>query len=137
MQWLEGFYDHGWFIHRHLEHYTSPFNHLAGEACALYCLGVLFPEFHEAPQVAGARSPGARIRSLDKQFHADGGSVEQSTFYHHATTGFYLLAALLGRANGEEFSGSVWSAVERAIEFSALMQQPDGTTPAHRRSRRW
>jgi hypothetical protein len=66
---------------------------------------------------------------LATQFYADGGSVEQSTFYHHATTGFYLLAALLGRINGEELSTDVWRAIERAIEFSALMQQPDGTTP--------
>ena len=127
-RWLEGFHDHGWFIHRHLEHYTSPFNHLAGEACALYCLGVLFPELQEAPRWR-ARGRDVLESGVPKQFYADGGSVEQSTFYHHATTGFYLLAAFLGRVNGEEFSARVWSAIERAIEFSAFMQQPDGTTP--------
>ena len=127
-QWLEGFHDHGWFIYRHLEYYSSPFNHLAGEACALYCLGVLFPELHESPKWR-ARGRHVLESGLRTQFYVDGGSVEQSTFYHHATTGFYLLAALLGRANGDEFPGSVWSAIERAIEFSALLQQPDGTTP--------
>ena len=128
VDWLDGFHDHGWFLYRHLEYYTSPFNHLAGEACALYCLGVLFPEFAEARKW---RRHGRHLLEsrLSGQFHPDGASVEQSTFYHHATTGFYLLAALLGRANGEEFSPEVWKAIERGIEFSALLQQPDGTTP--------
>ena len=128
LEWLAGFHDHGWFLYRHLEYYTSPFNHLAGEACALYALGVLFPEFAEA---AKWRAHGREVleSTLTYQFYADGGSVEQSTFYHHATTGFYLLAALLGRMNGEEFSREVWRAIECGIEFSMVLQQPDGTTP--------
>ncbi len=128
IEWLEGFHDHGWFLYRHLEYYASPFNHLIGEACALYCLGVLFPEFHEAPKWR-AHARHILESRLPTEFYADGGSVEQSTFYHHATTGFYLLAAVLGRQNGEEFSPSIWAAIERAIEFSMVMQQPDGTTP--------
>src|SRR5204863_6227033 len=63
------------------------------------------------------------------QFHPDGGSVGQATLYHHATLGFYLLAALAGRANGEEFSSNVWAAIERAIEFSMFLVQPDGHLP--------
>jgi hypothetical protein len=126
--WLEGFHDHGWFIYRHLEYYTSPYNHLMGEACTLYALGLLFPEFAEAPKWRAHARELLETR-LRHQFHRDGGSVEQSTFYHHATTGFYLLAALLGRANGDEFSTDVWRAIERGIEFSMLMQQPDGSTP--------
>jgi hypothetical protein len=126
--WLEGFHDHGWFLYRHLEYYTSPFNHLIGEACALYCLGTLFPEFIEAPKW---RSHAREIlhSRLAGQFYSDGGSCEQSAFYHHATTGFYLLAAVLGRRNGDEFGEPVWRAIERAIEFSMMLQQPDGTTP--------
>ncbi len=56
------------------------------------------------------RRPGSRAArkvletTLATQFHSDGGSVEQSTFYHHATLGFYLLAAVLGRRNGVELS---------------------------------
>ena len=126
--WLEGFHDHGWFLYRHLEYYTSPYNHLMGEACTLYALGLLFPEFAAAPKWRTHAREMLETR-LPHQFHPDGGSVEQSTFYHHATTGFYLLAALLGRENGDEFSIDVWRAIERGIEFSMLMQQPDGSTP--------
>jgi uncharacterized heparinase superfamily protein len=128
LEWLRSFYDHGRFLRRHLEHYSSPYNHLIGEAAALYALGLCFPEFHEA---GDWRRVGRFVleRRLEDQFYADGGSVEQSTFYHHATTGFYILAALLGRANGEELAGGVWSSIERGIEFSQYLSQPDGRTP--------
>jgi hypothetical protein len=128
LEWLAGFSDHGHFLHRHLEYYSSPYNHLIGEASALYALGVLFPEFREA---AAWRRRGREVLEsrLSSQFHADGGSVEQSTFYHHATLGFYLLAGLLGRANNENLSPAVWYAIERATEFSMQIMQPDGTLP--------
>src|SRR5437762_5063470 len=116
------------FLHRHLELYASPFNHLVGEATVLYLLGVLFPEFKES---LAWRRRGRQVleERLSQQFHADGGSVEQATLYHHATLGFYLLAALVGRANREEFSSDVWNAIERGIEFSMFLVQPDGFLP--------
>ena len=127
--WLRAFHDHGSFLARHLEYYSSPYNHLIGEASALYALGLMFPEFREA---GVWRRRGLRVLEsrLDEQFYADGGSVEQSTFYHHATTGFYLMAALLTRAHGEELSRDIWSALERALEFSMHLALPDGRTPA-------
>jgi len=39
------------------------------------------------------------------------------------------IGALLGRANGEELSQSVWSAIERGLEYSMHMMLPDGRTP--------
>ena len=127
--WLTTFYDHGRFLHRHLERYSSPFNHLIGEAAALYMMGVLFPEFGES---SPWRQRGRAVleSQVSRQFYADGGSVEQSTFYHHATLGFYTLAAVLARRNGEEFAPDVWQAIERGIDFSAALMQPDGSTPS-------
>jgi hypothetical protein len=128
VEWLGGFHDHGRFLARHLEQYSSPYNHLIGEASALFALGVLFPEF-EAAGAWRRRGRSVLERRLGGQFYGDGGSVEQSTFYHHATTGFYLLAALLGRVNGEELSTGVWAALTRALDFSLALSQPDGRTP--------
>jgi hypothetical protein len=126
--WLAAFRDHGLFLHRHLELYASPYNHLTLEAAALYAIGVTFPEFDEA---GDWRRRGRHVLEdrAGLQFHEDGGSVEQSTFYHHATLGGYLLAAILGRAHGEEFSAPVWTAIERAVEFSMAVIQPDGRVP--------
>lgn len=126
--WLTAFHDHGRFLHRHLEHYASPYNHLVNEAAALFMLGCLFDELAEA---AAWKARGRQVleATLPSQFHADGGSVEQSAFYHHATLGAYLLAALLGRENDAPLSTPVWAAIERAIAFSMALQQPDGSTP--------
>ncbi len=129
LEWLEGFHDHGRFLARHLENYSSPYNHLIGEATALYSLGACFPEFR-ASRSWKAQARDVLERRLGEQFYADGGSVEQSTFYHHATVGFYLLAALTARANGEELAPGVWRAIERGLEFSMWLAEPNGRTPA-------
>lgn len=128
LQWAESFYDHARFIEQHLELYSSPYNHLVAEAAALYMVGACFPEFSDAGRWR-ARGRTILEERLAQQFYADGGSVEQSTFYHHATTGFYLLAGLLARATGDDLSPSVWAAVERALDFSTSLIQPDGKTP--------
>jgi hypothetical protein len=128
IEWLAAFHDHGRFLARHLEHYASPYNHLIGEATALYILGVCFPEF----RAAGSWKAGGRQvleGRLGDQFYADGGSVEQSAFYHHATVGFYLLSALTAQSIGEDLAPSIWRAIERGLEFSASLIQPDGRTP--------
>jgi hypothetical protein len=126
--WLTGFHDHGRFLHRHLERYASPYNHLVGEASALFALGVLFPEFRAAAAWV-ARGREVLETTLASQFHEDGGGVEQSTFYHHASLGFYLLSAVLARRNGVELAPAAWAAIERGIAFSAALVQPDGRVP--------
>lgn len=128
VQWLEGFHDHARFVARHLEHYSSPYNHLVGEASALYMLGACFPEFEASARWRATAQTVIEGR-LGEQFYSDGGSVEQSTFYHHATVGYMLLAALTGRAIGDEFPPAVWSAIERGLDFSLSLMQPDGRTP--------
>ena len=128
VEWLRSLHEHGMFLYEHLEHYTSPYNHLIGEAAALYALGACFPEFRAAN--AWRRRGRAVLEGrLGEQFYSDGGTAEQSTFYHHATTGFYLLAGLVARANNEELSAGIWAAIERALEFSMVLAEPDGRTP--------
>lgn len=129
LAWLAAFHDHGRFLYRHLELYASPYNHLVGEASALFALGVLFPEFSEAP---AWRRRGRRVleSTIHAQFHADGGTVEQSTFYHHATLGFYLLAAVLAQRNECPLSDRVLDAIHRAVEFSSAITQPNGRVPS-------
>lgn len=126
--WLTGLYDHGRFLYRHLEHYSSPYNHLIGEAATLFALGLLLPEVRESAEWV-RRGRTVMESTVGDQFYADGGSVEQSTFYHHATLGFYLLSMILGRRSAVEFSGNVHSAIERGLEFSIALMQPDRRLP--------
>ncbi len=128
-EWLASLLDHGRFIERHFEHYSSPYNHLIGEAAALYMLGSYLPEFDDAARWRAAARTVLTSR-LPEQFYADGGSVEQSTFYHHATVGFYLLAGLTSKVIGDELPRDVWAAIERGLDFSLALTQPDGFTPA-------
>ena len=128
LEWLCGMYDAARFIEAHLEHYSSPYNHLIGEASALYMLGASFPEFADAARWRATARTVLEGR-LGEQFYADGGTVEQSTFYHHASVGDYLLAALTARQVGETLSPAVWSAIERGLDFSTALLQPDGRIP--------
>ena len=126
--WLAGFHDHGRFLRRHLEFFVSPYNHLLGEATALFLLGVAFPEFCEAE---AWRQEGRRVleTTVGTQFHRDGGTVEQSTFYHHASLGFYLLASVIGRVSDRPLSSACEDAIERGLEFSMALAMPDGRVP--------
>lgn len=128
LAWLASIHDHGRFLADHLELYSSPYNHLIGEASALYALGLAFPQF-EASTAWAAQAKHVLESRLGEQFYSDGGSVEQSTFYHHATTGFYLLATIMGRGTPYELCPTVTAAVERGIEYSMHMVQPDGHIP--------
>ena len=120
--------EHGRYIERHLSFYVSPYNHLVGEAAALFVIGTLLPWLRRS---ARWRERGWAILEdeMPRQFHPDGGSVEQATGYHHFTLGFYLQAMLLGRRSGREVSALMWSVLERALEFSMHLTRPDGSTP--------
>lgn len=119
---------HGHYIHRHLSFFTSPYNHLVGEAAALFFLGTLFPEFKEAEQW---RENGWNIlcEEVTKQFHRDGASVEQAMSYHHFTLGLYLQAMLLAERNGRAVPAHMRERLEQALAFSMASVQPDGRHP--------
>jgi hypothetical protein len=119
---------HGRYIERHLSFYFSPYNHLIGEATALFVIGSLVPSLRRA---AHWRDRGWAIleAEMPKQYHEDGGTVEQATGYHHFTLGFHLHAILVRRRTGGESGGRMWSDMEKAIEFSMHMMRPDGSMP--------
>ncbi|MDI6781758.1 MAG: alginate lyase family protein [bacterium] len=125
---LKSFYQHAQYLERHLSIYSSPYNHLIGELSALFMIGTVFPEFKEA---MGWREKGWKMLEdeIEKQFHQDGGIVEQATFYHHFTLGFYLMSALLRKMNGCQVSDRVLKGIEKAMEFSMYMTRPDGLIP--------
>ena len=125
---LSSLQQHGEYINKHLSVYSSPYNHLIGELAGLFMIGTLFPEFKNSPEWVH-KSWTLLENEISKQFHQDGGSVEQATFYHHFTLGFYLLAVLLQEKNGGKVNKETWVSLEKAIEFSMYMTKPDGQTP--------
>ena len=126
--WIVSLYQHGMYLHRHLEYYTSPNNHLVGEATALYLLGCFFPEFDESPKW---RQQGWTVLESESQnqFHADGGSTEQATFYHNYCLGFFLLSVLTRMERKESVPQTMLARLEEALSFTMWMTRSDGTVP--------
>ncbi len=120
--------EHARYLERHLSFYFSPYNHLIGEATALFVIGSLHPSLRRA---AHWRKRGWAIleSEMPKQYHADGGTVEQATGYHHFTLGFHLHAMLVKRHLEGEAAGRLWTDLEKAFEFSMQMMRPDGSIP--------
>lgn len=125
---LHALYQHGRYIEEHLSFFFSPYNHLIGEVTALFVLGGLLPWLRCAGRW---RDKGWEIlvAEMPKQFHPDGGTVEQATGYHHFTLGFYLQAVLLRRRLSLPVPSSVLSLLEKTFEFSMYMARPDGSMP--------
>jgi len=116
------------YIEKHLSFYSSPYNHLVGEAAALHVIGNVF---HYLETASKWDDLGWRIleQQVCKQFHPDGMCVEQSMFYHHFTLGFYLQSIMLRKINSKSVCQDVMDRIEKALEFAMYMQKPDGTLP--------
>ena len=69
--WIKSFYQHGHYLNRHLEVYSSPNNHLVGEATALYLLGSFFPEFDDS-EIWRAHAWQILAIQPRRQFYPDG-----------------------------------------------------------------
>ncbi len=125
---LKQLYLHGRYIRENLSFYFSPYNHLIGEASALFMIGYLFPELPESREW---RSTGWRILTdeMPRQFHPDGITVEQATFYHHFTLGFYLMPVIIRLQNGDPVPKSMVEQLRRIFEFNLHFTKPDGTFP--------
>ena len=119
---------HARYLEENLSFYFSPYNHLVGEAAALYILGSVL---ERRPRAARWRRLGWRIlvQTMPSQFHADGGTVEQASGYHFFTQGFYLQAFLHARRRGDTIPAAAWTLFERTFDYAATLQRPDGTMP--------
>ena len=125
---LKLLYLSGAYIEDNLSIYFSPYNHLIGEVAALFAIGYLFPGFKQA---ARWEKTGWAILEdqVEKQFHADGGCVEQATFYHHFTLGFYLQCVNARCLNDDAVPARLLQQLEKALEFALRLTRPDRTLP--------
>ncbi len=103
---LKSVYEQGLHIEQHLSYYSSPYNHLIGEAAGLHMIGSLFSQL-KAGQAWETLGWSIFENNIEKQFFDDGMCVEQATFYHHFTLGFYLQATQLRKINKKPVSSKV------------------------------
>ncbi len=119
--------DHATYLSNHLSYYSSPYNHLIGEASALYMLAEIMAEH---PKAAGWRRRARSVLTNEQrqQFYADGFTVEQATGYHFFTLGFYFQAIIASRHFNAPMTG-LERVVQRAAEAGAGLRRPDGQWP--------
>ncbi len=125
---LKSIYEQGLHMAQHLSYYSSPYNHLIGEAAGLHMIGSLFSQL-KAGQAWETLGWSIFEINIEKQFFDDGMCVEQATFYHHFTLGFYLQATLLRKMNNKSVSEKVLSGIEKALDVSMHLTQPNGKLP--------
>lgn len=115
--------EHARFLSHHLSHYSSPYNHLIGEATGLYLAGCWL----ENGAGRGFRQQGAEVlgEHSRRQFCADAHTVEQASGYHFYTLGFLTLAREASRFHGQELA-AIDPLLSHAWRTAALLQQPDG-----------
>lgn len=118
----------GQMIEENLSYFYSPYNHLIGELAALAFLGTVYGN---SPKTRHWREHywQEMVAQLEKQFYPDGFTVEQASYYHHFTLGFYLQVAILRRKWGLGVAPAVWEMLGKALDFSRHLTRPDGRLP--------
>lgn len=119
--------DHAHYLHHHLSYYSSPYNHLVGEASALYMLSFVLQGDSRAVRWRRLALEVLRTHG-PTQFYQDGFTVEQASGYHFFTLGFLFQAVQVSRQFGDDLN-VLESALNRAAQAAVLLRRPDGTWP--------
>jgi hypothetical protein len=128
-RWLDSIYCHCHFIAGYLSKYSSANNHLFGEQLGLFIAATTWPVWAESTQWRETSQPMLEREAL-VQNAEDGVNREQGIWYHHEVADMMLLAALVGRTNGWEFSRQYWTRFENMLEFLASIMDLNGHLPA-------
>ncbi len=123
--------DHARYLVRHLSLYSSPYNHLMGEAAGLYWIGQGLRGL--VPEAKRWRERAAWVfrRYANDQFGPDGFTVEQATGYHFFTLGFLVLVQQTAeRLADGRLAELLRPVVHRAFRAGAAFAGPDGRWPA-------
>jgi hypothetical protein len=127
-RWLDMIFRHVHFIAGHKSYHSSANNHLLGELLGLVVGCLTWPLWKEAKQW-GAEAHGEFEREALLQNASDGVNREQAVWYHHEVVDMMLIAGLLARANGQDFSPSFWGRLEAMMDFISSLMDVRGGVP--------
>jgi len=128
-RWLGSIYQHCHFIAGHFSRHSSANNHLLGEATGLLLGALTWPLWRESERWR-ARAHAELAREALAQNTPDGVNREQALWYHQAVAEMMLIAGLVSRANGHEFSAAYWQRLEAMLEFVLAVRDAGGHVPA-------
>lgn len=91
-------------------------NHTISEGFGLWLAGTLFPELRNAEKY---QQNGKRILEKEavRQIYPDGGYSMHSINYHRFVLHLYIFAIRIAELNNQNFSDSIYQAVERSVEY--------------------
>jgi hypothetical protein len=111
---------HADYVARNFSLYSSANNHLVAELAGVFIASTCFPFIPKAEEYR-KNTYKMLCREITNQFYADGVNKEQTTHYHIACYNCFLLAGLLGRANGMDFPPVYWNTLEQGANFICAM----------------
>jgi hypothetical protein len=117
---LDSVYKQCWYIDRNYSKYSSANNHLIGEAAGVFIAAVLLPKVKESTRwIEKARTILEKESEL--QNYSDGVNKEQAISYEQFVFDFLLIAGLVGRNNGYEFTKGYWNNIIKMYEFTTCI----------------
>jgi hypothetical protein len=120
-------YLHLWEITRKYSRGSSANNHRIGEAAGVFIASSYFRELDDAGRW---RRESREIlgEEIVAQTYPDGGTREQAVGYHVFVLQLFLLAGIVARKTGEDFTAEYWSRLERMLECLGALSE-GGTLP--------
>jgi Heparinase II/III-like protein/Heparinase II/III N-terminus len=125
---LEIVYLHLWEITRKYSRGSSANNHRIGEAAGVFIATSYFREL-DARGRWRDQSRAILAEEIGTQTYPDGGSREQALGYHLFVLQFFLIAGVVARWGGDDFSAAYWSRLERMLEFAGALTEGGDTPP--------
>jgi len=121
-------YLHLWQITRGYSRGSSANNHRIGEAAGVFVASSYFPDLDDGGRW---RRESRQILEdeITAQTYPDGGSREQAMGYHVFVLEFLLLAGLVARRMGDDFSPTYWSRLERMLEWLGALSEGGAALP--------
>ena len=119
---------HAELIRKRISGYSSTGNHTIAEAAALIYAGVLFPEM---PHAERWRSLGLSLleEEASHQILPDGGTAEQSFWYHRFICDLYGLVVILLHRHSYPVGSNIVKAFDRSLRFLESFATPSGRLP--------
>ncbi len=98
-------------------------NHTISESFGIWLAGTLFPELKNAQKY---RKLGKQIleREASRQIYADGSYAMHSLNYQRFILHIYLFAMRIAELNNQNFSPSVYQAIEKSLDFLQTLIDP-------------
>ncbi len=119
---------HAHYLENTFSYYSSPYNHVIGEATGLSWIATVLRGTTHATRW-GRLANRVLKKFAPQQFYSDGFCVEQAMGYHYYTLGFLILSVLAAKSV-DDSKMQHQQIICHALRAGKVFRQPDGCWPA-------